>query len=776
MNIASRKTFITIFAAVFFIMTLSCAARASDGSDKKWPVVFQGGLSFDPGVNYALITDDARAVLKELGLNEGKDYSITLIKDAGQAMIFAKDKKTKDAVWKTISDIENNYYKLVRSEVIALQYANAAEIAEMLTNIYSKKIYIVKDDDRITVKKDDNNIDISKDSRTNSIIVTAPQSVIGVILDTVRKLDRKTDQIHIKVLIAEVSLDDTMQYGVEWKYSDSTFMGDADARPNALVDYGYQKAEKKKDLMGFKYSVISGDKLNVFLQMLRTESHIDVMASPELLTSNNMKAQFQETVKVPVLKTTTTSNGVITNSTEYQNVGIDLLVLPQVNIDGYINLEISQTIQNIIDTLNNIQNAPTYSNRVINTNVLVKNGSTVVIGGLFKNNEGASSSKIPGARNLPLLGKLFGRTQKGAEKTELMVFLTPEIVRTDGDMDKTIEGLKAPTIKERLRTEREEKMAGMAQKEKSRITVISTAENRVVISSGAADKIKKGEEFIVMRPEKEYYHPETHQLVSVEEKEIARIKVETLKDATSIASVINAGSNEAVLAGDLVVREESQMLFENFKISKMKIELNPEKDYKTTGVRIDLSLCNTTSKAILKTRMLEKIAYRSSRKPGRKEEGGGREKYGVSIVENGTARPLKFTEKIEGDESELLILFDRIIKPEETIDIRVETRQNFSIINEENGARRQTASAEYFSKINSSNGPKDAAASIGLTVNFPDRIILKDFNYLPAAVDNAMDGTTLVWTQEGSPLKINGRWRFEDPAKVLARGAKSEAR
>lgn len=85
----------------------------------------------------------------------------------------------------------------------------------MLANIYCKKIYIVKDDDKIAVKKDDNNIDISKDTRTNSIIVTVPQKVIGVILDTVRKLDCKTDQIHIKVLVAEVSIDDSMQYGVE---------------------------------------------------------------------------------------------------------------------------------------------------------------------------------------------------------------------------------------------------------------------------------------------------------------------------------------------------------------------------------------------------------------------------------------------------------------------------------------------------------------------------------------------------------------------------------
>jgi Flp pilus assembly secretin CpaC len=772
----TNKLFIALAGAAFFALIFSCASGAADNSEKKWPVVFQGDLSFDPGVNYVHITEDAKTVLKELGVKDGEDYRITLIRDANRVLIGAADKKTKDTVWKTIKDIENNYNNVVRSEVIPLQYASAAEVAEMLTNIYSKKIYIMKDDDKITVKKDDNNIDISKDTRTNSIIVTAPQNIIGVIFETVRKLDCKTDQIHIKVLIAEVSLDDTMQYGVEWKYSDTSLLGDASAKPNALVDYGYQKADKQDGLMGFKYSVLAGDKLNMFIQMLRTESHIDVMASPELLTSNNMKAQFQETVKVPVLKTTMTSNGVITTSTEYQNVGIDLLVLPQVNIDGYINLEIAQTIQNIIDTLKNKQNAPTYSNRVINTNVLVKNGSTVVIGGLFKNNEGAVSAKIPGTQGVPLLRKLFGRSLKNNVKTELMVFLTPEIVKTDDDFDKTVEGLKAPAIKERLKDERAEKMAGMTRKDKPRIKVLSVAENRVVISAGAADDIKKGEEFKIVRPEKEYYHPETHQLVSVEEKEIARIKVEAPKDKSAIASVINAESNETILAGDLVVKEESQVLFENFKIAKMKVELNPADNYRKTAVKSDVRIKNTTKNPIIKTKMLEKLIDRTTPGIARKVVTLNHEKYRVSIVEDGRARPLKLTEKLSGDALEISILFDRIIGPEEEVDLRIETVYNISLLGGAREIEKQTVSAESFVKLNTTNGPKDPDTSIGLSINFPDKIIIKDFNYVPAVLDNAMDGTTLVWTQEGSPINVKGRWRFEDPVKVSARGVKSEAK
>jgi len=640
----------------------------------------------------------------------------------------------------------------------------------MLENIYSKKIYIQKDDDKITVKKDDGNIDISKDTRTNSILVTAPQNLIGGMREMIKKLDCKTDQIHIKVLIAEVTLDGSMQYGVEWKFSDSNFFGNDSARQTGTVDYGYQAQSKKDELLGFKYSLMSGSKLNAFIQMLRTQSHIDVLASPELLTSNNMKAQFQETIKVPVQKTTSTANGVISTSTEYQNVGIDLTVLPQVNIDGYVNLEIAQTIQNILETLsNNKQNAPTYSNRVINTNVLVKNGSTVVIGGLFKNNESSAGTKVPGLGGIPVLGKLFGRSVKGNIKTELMVFLTPEITRTDSDFDKTVDELKAPEIKERLKDAKASKTAGFGQSDKPKITVVSVSDEKVVITAGANQKLKKGEEFIVVRPEKEYYHPETHQLVSVEEKEIARIKVEIIKEKTSVAAIINTGSNETILAGDLVLPEESQVVFENFKISSMKIELNPSADYISTGLKMAVKIKNTTKNPLLKTKMVEKLADKTVSKNLKKVVTLNHEKPKIYLIENGEEHPLKLNQKLESETNlETAILFNRIIKPEEEVDIKIETKLNFSI-SEFESIRDQFASDKQYAKMNTSCGPKDPDASIGLSINFPDRIIIKDFNYQPAVIDNAMAGTTLIWTQEGAPLNVKGLWQFEDILSVKTR-------
>jgi len=760
---------VVISAVAVFLFNDDAICAPSGKSGMKFPVSFIGSLSAEPNIDYGRIVEKTRNVLAELGIGE-ELFTITLLREANQVMINAKDVRTKDAVWKTIRDIEENYYKVVTTEVIALQYASAESIASLLTSMYSRKVYIQNGDEKISVKREDNNIDISTDTRSNSIIVTAPQNVIGVIRETVRKLDCKTDQIHIKVLIAEVSLDNTMQYGVEWKFAEKTFMGKDGVNPTAAVDYGYQKQAKQNELFGFKYSIISGDKLNAFIQMLRTQSHIEVLASPELLTSNNMKAQFQETIKVPVLKTTTTSNGVINTSTEYQNVGIELLVKPQVNIDEYINLEISQTIQNILDTLSNKQNAPTYSNRVINTNVLVKNGSTVVIGGLFKNNDAMMDSGLPGAGKSTLFGKLFGRTLKNNVKTELMVFMTPQISKTDGDFDAVVEDLKAPAIQTRLKEEKAERMAGFVKKDKKKITVISAAEDRVVISAGASDKIKKGEEFRIVRPEKEYYHPETHQLVSVEEKEVARIKVETLKDKTAVAAILSIGSNENVLAGDLVLPEDSTLLFENFRITCMKCDFTPNGDYSATDVKLNFKAKNTTKNSIIRTKMVDKLFTTSDPKNPNKPINMDHDKYKMSIIENGSAKPLKFSERLCEAGAETVILFNRIIRPDEEIEIGFETRIKGTIFFGDSIENLIAGNIQYAKMINNF-GNKNSRNSFGVSLNYPDRIMIKDFSLVPAIIDNAMGGTTLVWAQEGS-INIRGQWGFEDTAAVKKRIAK----
>jgi general secretion pathway protein D len=147
-------------------------------------------------------------------------------------------------------------------------------------------------------------------------------------------------------LIAEITLDDTSQFGLEWKYAAQNRIGGASVRQDPSVDFAnLNDPAKQAKLQGLKYSVIDGEKFSSFLQMLNSKSRINVLSSPQLLTTNNSKAYFEETIKVPTLQTTTTSTGVTSSSIEYQEIGIKLNVTPQVNRDEFINLNINQTMR-----------------------------------------------------------------------------------------------------------------------------------------------------------------------------------------------------------------------------------------------------------------------------------------------------------------------------------------------------------------------------------------------------------------------------------------------
>ncbi|HNY13240.1 MAG TPA: FlgT C-terminal domain-containing protein, partial [Candidatus Wallbacteria bacterium] len=371
-----------------------------------------------------------------------------------------------------------------------------------------------------------------------------------------------------------------------------------------------------------------------------------------------------------------------------------------------------------------------------------------------------------------LLGRLFGRSASSNIKTELMVFITPEITKTDGDFDSAVEKLAAPAVKEHIKKAEAGHTAGFVKKDRETIKVLSVSDDKVVISAGAANKMKKGEELRIVRPEKEYYHPETHQLISVEEKEIATIKIDTLKDKTALASIINLGSNENVLAGDLVLPEESYMVFENFRVTSMKFDLTISPDYLKYNPKTTFKIKNTTKKPMLKTKMIDNLYTRIDPKNPRKSINVDHDKYKAALIENGSNTELKMAEKKTGEGVEYQIFFNRIIGPDEEIELMLETNM-IAPPGKEFNTEKFFNEANYYEKYSSGYGPKDSKTPFGISLNFPDKIIIRDFNFTPAVIDNTMGGTSLIWTHGGGHISLNGFWRFEDAGAVKQRLLKS---
>ncbi|MDD5091033.1 MAG: secretin N-terminal domain-containing protein, partial [Candidatus Wallbacteria bacterium] len=354
---------------LLFVCVNLNAGELDIGSTRELPVTHHGFLAPKPNMDTMQIIEKARIVLKEKEVSEAS-YEVRYIKESNSVFVKASDEQTKTMVWTTLNDVVNWQYQSSYTDVITLQYANAMEIAEILSNIYSPKIYQKLSDGTHVIKKTENNIDISPEARTNCLIVTAPSGVIDGIRATVQKLDRRTMQVLIKVLIAEITLDENSEFGVEWNFTENTFFSQEDTQAESLVDFGSRTGAKTKDwktdMLGLKYSILR-DNLNAFLQMLQSTSKINVLSSPQLMTSNNSEAQFEETTNVPIetVTTTTTATG---SKIEYKDIGIRLKVKPQINIDEYINLKIEQTIQDITKSTA-VDKAPVYSNRMVKTDV-----------------------------------------------------------------------------------------------------------------------------------------------------------------------------------------------------------------------------------------------------------------------------------------------------------------------------------------------------------------------------------------------------------------------
>ncbi|HNY13239.1 MAG TPA: secretin N-terminal domain-containing protein, partial [Candidatus Wallbacteria bacterium] len=504
---ANKFTFLNIVALVIILAfnILAANAPANGSENDQLKNISTGYLSELPRSDAQIIFKKVKDSLELCGVNE-KAYEIKYVGETNSYILKAKDAETEKIVKETIANIEKYYYGTIQSEVIYLQYASSKTVASLLNNIYSPRIFSTapatppppknaheKNPGEKNpagpamklIKKRNECIDITHDERTNAILVKAPRNIIDMVKDTIQKIDRRTSLVHVKVLIAEISIDDTSQFGLEWKYAAQNLTGGKSVRQDTGVDFGnLNDPTKQAKLQGLKYGVINGERFNSFLQMLNSKNNINVLSSPQLLTTNNSKAYFEETIKIPTIQKVTTSTGIINDSIEYQEIGIKLSVLPQVNRDGYINMGIDQTIQNVISTTGDL-NAPTFSHRMINTNVITKNGSTVVISGFIKNNRTKSAYKTPLFENVPFLKDIFSKNSTKNEKTELMVFITPKIVTTENKVKEIVDDLHADSnLKKKLAPIASDYDNYEQETSEGRFVVVDVKDGTVILNGG----------------------------------------------------------------------------------------------------------------------------------------------------------------------------------------------------------------------------------------------------------------------------------------------------
>ncbi len=281
-------------------------------------------------------------------------------------------------------------------------------------------------------------ITIAADKSSNSLVIMASTADYANLVQVIRKLDRRSRQVFVKVLIAEVSLDKTLDLGLQ-----SGVLGGAALNKYLTVSGMYDPLDtittmstaisSIKSALGSTSITSSPVNVTAVLKALDKNDMIKVLSTPNILTSDNKEAEINVGENVPFKGSTTISDGVTTTSVERKDVGIKLKITPQISEGDYIRLKIEQEVSAVKSDKGDAVDLVT-TTRSAKTNIVIKDRETIVIGGLIKDSDEDVISKIPFLGDIPGLGWLFKTKSKTHTKTNLLIVLTPSIVRDAADL------------------------------------------------------------------------------------------------------------------------------------------------------------------------------------------------------------------------------------------------------------------------------------------------------------------------------------------------------
>ncbi len=271
----------------------------------------------------------------------------------------------------------------------------------------------------------------------NRVILDVDPRFEDTVMNVVRELDQPPPQVLIQVLIIEVTMDNSLELGVEFAFQDLQF---AKAGPTDTTTFDYVAGTDigaaGSGLGGFTFTVTGAD-FNFLFRTLQNEGNLNVLSRPQIVAMDNQKASIDVSSDVPyVTGTSTTTGGQITTSVGRSDVGIQLEVTPQINPDGFVRMEIKQTVSDVTGSTVDVApgvTAPVFFKREANTTVTVKDNETVVLGGLITSRVENREQKVPLAGDVPILGLLFRHQTDTSKRTELLLVLTPHVIRTIDD-------------------------------------------------------------------------------------------------------------------------------------------------------------------------------------------------------------------------------------------------------------------------------------------------------------------------------------------------------
>lgn len=410
-------------------------------------IVVSNTLAYDiKGEIIYVMTEDEYFQLYGQNYNDKKKMEIRTLQYAKPSYALTALQSVQSAIGKVIIDEETGKVIMIdtpeKLEEMGLLLDSMEE--KMHTAVFDLQYADAKDvETQLRSKLETKNVGaIMGDPRSNQIIVTAYPGRLEEVRELVRALDKRVKAVSVEARILQLTLNPTFDMGIDWQ---KAFTGSSKAALKNLtfrsafpIDSAISSAAALNSVGQIAAGNIDEDEFSFELKALKGIENTKVLANPRLMILDRQEARINIGDKIPYVVTTTTGTGnnvSISEEIKFIDVGLLLVVKPVINEDGYVTMSIRPEISSRTGNLTTPAGAtiPQVNTTFLETSVVVKDGVTIILGGLRRDDFTESTQGVPYMMDLPVLGGLFKSREESAQKTEIVIFLTPKIFEGDED-------------------------------------------------------------------------------------------------------------------------------------------------------------------------------------------------------------------------------------------------------------------------------------------------------------------------------------------------------
>nr|WP_217273003.1 type II secretion system secretin GspD [Vibrio coralliilyticus] len=389
--------------------------------------------------------------------------------DRTNSILISGDPQVRKRLRKLIKQLDVEMATKGNNRVVYLKYAKAEDLVDVLKGVSDNLQAEKSSGSKQSSSAKRGEVMISAHPGTNALVLTAPPDIMNALQDVISQLDIRRAQVLIEALIVEMTEGDGINLGVQWgsletgaviQYGNTgtpigqVMVGLEEAKDTETVESTYDPDNSAANAAGYverrsteqgdystlasalsgvngaALSVVMGD-WTALISAVSSDTNSNILSSPSITVMDNGEASFIVGEEVPVITGSAagSNNDNPFQTVDRKEVGIKLKVVPQINEGNSVQLTIEQEVSNVLPATSNAAVDVSFAKRQLNTSVMVEDGQMIVLGGLIDERAQESESKVPLLGDIPYLGRLFKSTSSQMQKSNLMVFIKPTIIR-----------------------------------------------------------------------------------------------------------------------------------------------------------------------------------------------------------------------------------------------------------------------------------------------------------------------------------------------------------